>query len=113
MSQVETVDQLIEYIESKLNAIELTQSNPTEANKEMLGVEFDGDEISYDEQRERNETKLTLLKEWKENHNASIELSDGGCYDKSDKIDDRCIEIEEHFEREYDIKFDSYGDIES
>lgn len=58
------------------------------------------------------ETKLELLKEWKANHEAAVELAEGGCFDESDQIyDNRCIEIEEHFEEEYNIKFDSYGDI--
>jgi hypothetical protein len=60
---------------------------------------------------EYNETKLELLKEWKENAEAAKELADGGCLDESDEFDNRCIEIEEYFEVEYGIRFDSYGDI--
>ena len=66
---------------------------------------------TVDELIEQISTKLALLKEWKENHEASLELAEGGCLEKSDGFDDRCIEIEEHFEEEYGIKFDSYGDI--
>jgi len=61
---------------------------------------------------EQCEKKLELLKEWKECHLAAVELADGGCFTESDHIyDDRCIEIEEYFEEEYNIKFDSYGDM--
>jgi sugar-specific transcriptional regulator TrmB len=57
------------------------------------------------------EKKVALLLEWKENAEAAQELSDGGCLEafKSEGFDDRCIEIEEHFENEYGICFDSYG----
>ena len=55
--------------------------------------------------------QLRLLKEWKKNNEAALELAAGDCLDESDGFDDRCIEIEEHFEREYKIKFDSYGEI--
>jgi len=58
-----------------------------------------------------NEEKLSLLKEWQKNIAIAIKLSDEDEFEKSDKIDDRCIEIEEHFETEYNIEFDSCGDI--
>ena len=66
---------------------------------------------TVDQLIEHLETKLDLLKQWKENHDASQELADGGCLDESDGFDDKCIEIEEHFEEEYGIKFDSFGDM--
>ena len=87
MTQLETVDELVEYLNKK------------------------ADDLTSEGDIARNEEKLELLKEWQDNHFASIELADGGCLDKSDKLDDRCIEIEEHFEIEYGIKFDSYGDM--
>jgi len=60
---------------------------------------------------EHIQKKQNLLLEWKENHDAALELAEGGCLDKSDKFDDRCIEIEEYFEDIYGITFDSYGDM--
>ena len=67
---------------------------------------------TVDQLIEQKQNQIELLKEWKENHLASLELAEGGCLDESDGFDDRCIEIEELFEKEYGIKFDSYGDIE-
>jgi len=96
MSQIETVDHLIEHIESRLGS--LISDSTTISDEEITCID-------------RDKEKLALLKEWKENHDASIVLSEGDCFDESDKIDDRCIEIEEHFEREYGIKFDSCGDM--
>ena len=66
---------------------------------------------TVDELIDQVSKKLALLTEWKENHDAAQELADGDCLDASDGFDDRCIEIEEYFEEEYDIKFDSYGDM--
>ena len=60
---------------------------------------------------EQLETKLDLLKEWQECMAKAVALSDENKFEESDKIDDRCIEIEDYFEEEYGIKFDSSGDM--
>ena len=59
---------------------------------------------------EINNEKLSLLREWQENIKKAKELSNINTKE-SDKYDDRCIEIEEHFEAEYDLEFDSYGEL--
>ena len=58
-----------------------------------------------------NEEKLELLREWQKCMEKAISLSDTQDWVASDTIDDRCIEIEEHFESEYGIEFDSYGTV--
>jgi hypothetical protein len=68
-------------------------------------------EDTVDELVEQLETKLELLREWQIAIGEAKTLAAAGKFDESDAIDNRAIEIEEHFEEEYGIKFDSYGDM--
>ena len=59
---------------------------------------------------EYNEGKLELLREWQTTVAKAKELAEQNRFEESDQLDDRCIEIEDIFEEEYGIRFDSYGD---
>lgn len=57
-----------------------------------------------------NKEKLELLQEWQSCNTPSIELANQNKFEESDKLDDRCIEIETYLESNYNIEFD-YGEI--
>lgn len=96
MNKENTVEKLIDCIEARLSTLCRTDDEQSDETQEQI---------------ERDETKVGLLKEWQDLRAKALFLSNQNRFEESDAIDDRCIEIEEHFEVEYDIEFDSFGEV--
>ena len=96
MTKAETVEELISYIEDRLSTLCRTD--------EDLSEEIQA-QVDYDEE------KLGLLKEWRALSEQADDYADQNRFEDSDTVDDRRIEIEEIFEAEYGLEFDSYGEI--